>query len=129
MATLTTTNLSITSDAEKKTSHCVVTCKVGFTSFELNDMKSGLRFKLDCTLWGDDSGLNGADDSLFSYGSQFFPDASSTASETATFDITLGTSLLNEDSGTEEIFAKLGLKNLYTNQKITKQYKVITSNF
>ena len=68
MATLATTKLTITSDAEKKTSRCVVTSKVGFTAFELNDMKNGLRFKLDCTLWGDDSGLNGADDSLYTYG-------------------------------------------------------------
>ena len=42
MATLATTKLTITSDAEKKTSRCVVTCKVGFTAFELNDMKNGL---------------------------------------------------------------------------------------
>jgi hypothetical protein len=129
MATLTNTHLAITSDDEKKTSHCVVTCKVMFTTFELNDMKSGLRFKLDCTLWGDDSGLNGADDSLFTYGSQFFPDASSTASETATFDVTLGTSLLNEDAGTDEVFAKLSLKNLYTNQKVAKQSNMITRKF
>jgi hypothetical protein len=128
MATLTTTNLSITSDAEKKTSHCVVTCKVGFTSFELNDMKNGLRFKLDCTLWGDDSGLNGADDSLYTYGSQFF-DASSKASETATFDVTVGTDLLNEDSGTDEVFAQLTLKNLYTSKKVPKKSNVITRRF
>jgi hypothetical protein len=128
MATLTTTNLSIASDAERKTSHCVVTCKVGFTSFELNDMKNGLRFKLDCTLWGDDSGLNGADDSLYTYGSQFF-DASSTASETATFDVTVGTDLLNEDSGTDEVFAQLTLKNLYTSKKVPKKSNVITRRF
>jgi hypothetical protein len=128
MATLTTTNLSITSDAAKKTSHCLVTCKVGFTPFELNDMKNGLRFKLDCTLWGDDSGLNGADDSLYTYGSQFF-DASSTASETATFDVTVGTDLLNEDSGTDEVFAQLTLKNLYTSKKIPKKSNVITRKF
>ena len=73
--------------------------------------------------------MNGADDSLFTYGSQFFPDASSTASEAATFDVTLGTSLLNEDSGTDEVFAKLSLKNLYTNQKVTKQSNVITRKF
>jgi hypothetical protein len=92
-------------------------------------MKEGLKFKLDCTLWGDDSGLNGSDDSLFTYGSQFFPDASSTANETATFDVTLGTSLLNEDSGTDEVFAKLTLKNLYTNQKVHKNSNTITRKF
>ena len=57
MAKLTNTNLAITSDDERKTSHCVVTCKVVFTTFELNDMKNGLRFKLDCTLWGEDFGI------------------------------------------------------------------------
>ncbi len=129
MATLSNARLAITSDDEKKTSHCVVTCKVTFTTFELNDMKDGLRFKLDCTLWGDDSGLNGADDSLFTYGSQFFPDASSTATETPTFDVTLGTSLLNEDSGTDDVFAKLTLKNLYTNQKVTKNSNTIERKF
>ena len=43
MAKLTNTNLAITSDDERKTSHCVVTCKVVFTTFELNDMQAGLR--------------------------------------------------------------------------------------
>jgi hypothetical protein len=128
MATLTTTKLTITSDDAKETSHCVVTCNVGFSPFELNDMKNGLRFKLDCTLWGDDSGLNGADDSLYTYGSQFF-DASSTASETATFDVTVGTDLLNEDSGTDEVYAQLTLKNLYTGKKTPKKSNVITRKF
>ncbi len=129
MATLTNANLTITSDDEKKTSRCVVTCKAVFTPFELNDMKSGLRFKLDCTLWGEDSGLNGADDSLYTYGSQFFPDASSTASKSVTFDVTLGTSVLNEDSGTDEVYAKLWLKNLYTGNAVPKKSNVITRKF
>ena len=73
--------------------------------------------------------MNGADDSLFTYGSQFFPDVSSTASETPTFDVTLGTSLLNEDSGTDDVFAKLTLKNLYTNQKVTKNSNTIERRF
>jgi hypothetical protein len=128
MATLASTNLTITSDAAKQTSHCVVTCKVGFTTFELNDMKNGLRFKLDCTLWGDDSEFNGADDSLYTYGSQFF-DSSATASQAATFDVTVGTDLLNEDSGTDEVFAKLALKNLYTSKTIPKKSNVITRKF
>ena len=52
MATLATTKLTITSDAEKKTSRCVVTSKVGFTAFELNDMKNGLRFETRLHLVG-----------------------------------------------------------------------------
>ncbi len=57
MATLTNANLTITSDDEKKTSRCVVTCKAVFTPFELNDMKSGLRFQTRLHLVGRGLGI------------------------------------------------------------------------
>lgn len=129
MAKVTDTHLTITSDERKETSHCVVTCKVNFTSFELSEMKEGLRFKLDCQLWGDDSGLNGADNSLFTYSTQFFPDASPAATETATFDATLGTSVLNEDVGSDEIYAKAVLTNTYTGQVRSGKSNVISRKF
>jgi hypothetical protein len=129
MATVTNTHLTITSDDKKETSHCVVTCKINFTSYELTEMKEGLRFKLDCKLWGDDSGLNGADNSLFTYSTQFFADASSTATETATFDATLGTSVLNEDFGTDEVYAKAVLTNTYTGQTNSGKSNVISRKF
>ena len=66
---------------------------------------------------------------LFTYSTQFFPDASSTAIETATFDTTLGTSVLNEDSGTDEVYAKAVLTNTYTGQTNSGKSNVISRKF
>ena len=43
--------------------------------------------------------------------------------------MTVGTDLLNEDSGTDEVFAQLTLKNLYTGNKTPKKSNVITRKF
>lgn len=42
MATITAATLAISSNATTKTSRCVVTCKVLFTAFEMNQIKDGL---------------------------------------------------------------------------------------
>jgi hypothetical protein len=79
MATITDAQLSLAHDHRKKTVNAVVKCKVKFTALELCQMKtcSGSKlFKLKCQLWGEDSGLTGADDFLFTYPTVFFfPDA------------------------------------------------------
>jgi hypothetical protein len=132
MATLVAANLSINVNAAEKTARCIVTCKAVFTPFELKEMKEGLKFVMHCNLWGEDLGIGNwlnPDDFIFSYGSKFFPDATPTASETATFDATLGTSLLDEDWGTDEVYGLVTLRNLYTNNTVKRKTNVIVRNF
>jgi hypothetical protein len=129
MATLTNATLRITVNAAAKTAQCVATCRVHFTAFELNQMAQGLRFVLHSSLWGEDGTFLNPDDFLFSYASQNFPDSSPSAIETATFNATVGLSLLNEDWGTDEVYALLTLKNLYTNNTIKAKTNVVKRDF
>lgn len=132
MATITNAKLEIGSSPTAGTSNCVVTCRVSFTKYELNEMKEGLKFALHCNLWGEDLGpgnwLN-PDDFIFSYASKHFPDATPANPEMVTFTATLGTSLLNEDFGTDEVYGRLRLKNLYTGNVVTAKTNVIKRNF
>ena len=129
MATLSTPALSITHDHAKKLAKVVVTGKITFSAFELNQMKEGLKFKLKCSLWGADSGLTGADDYLYTLSSKYFPDASPALVENYKFDITLGEGVLDEDWGTDEVYAKLKLINLYTLVAVTKNSNEVSHSF
>jgi len=98
----------------------------------MNQMKEGLKFVIHCNLWGEDLGINNwlnADDFIFSYASKFFPDATPAASETVTFDATLGTSLLDEDWGTDEVYRLVTLRNMYTNNSVKRKTNVISRKF
>jgi hypothetical protein len=130
MATITNTNLAINVDSAKQTARCVVTCKVLFSPYEMKQMKDGLKFVLHCSLWGEDLGnwLN-PDDYLYSYGSKHFPDATPTSPESITFDATVGTSLLDEDWGTDEVYGLLTLRNLYTGKKVKAKTNVVKRKF
>lgn len=127
MATITNAKLEVGSNAATGTSNCVVTCRVSFTKYELNEMKEGLKFALHCTLWGEDSIT--PDDFIFSYASKHYPDASPSNPELATFTATLGTNLLNEDFGTDEVFGRLRLKNLYTGNVVNAKTNVVKRSF
>lgn len=132
MATITNAKLEIGSNTSTGTSSCVVTCRVSFTKYELNEMKEGLKFALHCALWGEDNGPSAwinPDDFIFSYASKHFPDASPTNPEMATFTATLGTSLLNEDFGTDEVYGRLRLKNLYTGNVVSAKTNVVKRSF
>lgn len=133
MASITDAKLTITHDHRKKTAQPVVTCTVRFTELELCLMKACPKqrlFKLKCQLWGQDSGLTGSDDFLYTYDSAyFFPDATPSASESRTFDVVVGEGLLDEDIGTDEIYGKLLLFNLFTSVQITKKTNVVSHNF
>lgn len=130
MATITNAVLTISTNSATKTAKCIVSCKVFFTVYEKNQMKEGLKFSLNCSLWGEDLGnwLN-PDDFLFSYSTKFFPDATPTSPELVTLEATIGTSLLDEDFGTDEVYGLLTLKNLYTGVTIKKKTNVISRNF
>ena len=132
MALLAAANLAINVSGATKTARCIVTCRAMFTAFELKEMQEGLKFVMHCNLWGEDLGIGNwldPDDFIFSYASKFFPDANPTASETATFDATLGTSLLDEDWGTDEVYGLVMLKNLFTNVTIKRKTNVIVRAF
>lgn len=130
MATITNANLAISVDSAKKTARCVVTCRLFFSSYEMNEMKEGLRFVLHCSLWGEDLGWwLDPDDFLYSYGSRFFPDATPASPESVTFDVTVGVSLLDEDSGTDEVYGLLKLQNLYTAVTVRAKTNVVKRKF
>lgn len=128
MATISGANLVITPNTAAATAQCTVTCRVTFTAYEVNEIKEGLKFSLVCTLWGQDLPPD-PDDSLYTFGTKFFPDATPRNPENVTFSATLGSSLLNEDSGTDQIYARLTLKNLYTEKKVTAKSNVVTHSF
>jgi hypothetical protein len=133
MATITNAQLSITIDANKKTARPVVRCTVNFTPLELCQMKTckeGPWFKLKCQLWGEDGGLTGADDFLFTYPTVFyFPDSTPNASESRTFDVTVGQGVLDEDWGEDEVYAKVLLTNLSSLVQVTKKSNVVHYSF
>ena len=134
MATITNQKLVITHNHTLKTARCVVTAKVNFTQLEMFLMTQGLKFKMKCELWGDDSGLTGSDDKLFTYTpAKYFPDPTSTASEAVTFDVTVGEGILDEDGFlggyVDEVYGKLILTNLYTSVTVTKTTNVVSHSF
>lgn len=133
MATITEAKLGITHDHVKKVARAIVTCKVNFTALELCQMKSckdARLFKLKCQLWGADSGLTGADDFLFTYSNVFFfPDGTPTATESVTFDVTVGEGLLDEDWGVDEVYGKLILVNLFSLIQVTKKTNEVSHSF
>lgn len=104
-----------------------------FTAYEMNEMREGLKFILDCSLWDADRSVGewwrGGDDHLYSYGSRIFPDASPSASESVTFDVTVGASLLDDESGTDEIFGRLRLRNYYTGAIVTAKTNIVKRKF
>jgi hypothetical protein len=129
VAMLSKPTLGITHDHAKKLANVKVTGKITFTRFELAQMKDGLRFKLKCSLWGADSGLTGADDFLYTLSSKYYPDASPNQVETYTFEVTLGEGVLDEDWGTDEVYAKVRLINLYTLVAVTKNSNTVSHSF
>ena len=118
MASISVPKLTIVHDHVEKTARCHVTAKVNFDAFEMNQMKAGAKCKMKCQLWGDDSGITGGDDNLYTYGKvYFFADATPSAIESVDFDIVLGEGVLNEDDITggfvDEVFGKLILSSAH----------------
>jgi hypothetical protein len=133
MATITDRKLTLTHDHNKKTVRAVVTCKVNFTALELCQMKTcpdTRLFKLQCQLWGEDSGLNFGDDFLFTYSDVFFfPDPTPTTTESRTFTVVLGEGVLDEDWGQDEVYGLLKLTNLNTLVQVKKKTNTVSHSF
>jgi hypothetical protein len=133
MATITNAKLALRHDHTKKTVLAVVTCDVNFTALELCQMKACDKarfFKLKCQLWGEDSGLTGADDFLFTYSNVFFfPDPTPTAKESRKFEVLLGEGVLDEDWGQDEVYGLLKLVNLSTLVEVKKKTNTVSHSF
>jgi len=83
-------------------SELTVTYKVAFNYFERN---TTVRFREYIQLWGEDSGLTGADDFLYNFPTSAFNSQSSTLTRTRKKDI--ATDILDEDWGKDEVYAKV----------------------
>ncbi|MGH7492386.1 MAG: hypothetical protein ACREOO_08320 [bacterium] len=133
MATITNANLALTHDHTKKTVRAIVKCNINFTVLEQCQMKACPQtrfFKLKCQLWGEDSGLTGADDFLFTYSNVFFfPDPTPTATESRTLDVLLGEGVLDEDWGQDEVYGLLKLTNLSTLVEVRKKTNTVSHSF
>lgn len=129
MANVSSAQLTISHDHAKELAVVVVRAKLTFTSYELKQMKDGLKFKCKCELWGEDGWFNGPDDKLFVLPSKYFPDVSPSATEEVSFQVTLGEGVLDEDWGTDEVYARIRLQNLYTGNESTKKSNVISHSF
>lgn len=130
MASITELKLSINHNHSTKTATPLVTGKIAFSAYELNQMKEGLKFRLKVQLWGEDSGLTGADDYLYTFDKIiYYPDANPSALESFTFEKTLGEGLLDEDLGTDEVYAKAYLSNLYTLVTVKKSSNTVSHSY
>lgn len=144
MANLTTPNLQIIRDNAKQTARLIVAGSALFTEYELSQMKIGLRFRMECRLLGDDASA-GSNDSfvdifngdffdrsnnvLFVFNPKTYPDGSPSSTEKYSFEATVGTNLLNEDRGRDEIVAVVTLINTYTGTRVQRRTNIVRSEF
>ena len=130
MATLSNAFLKTQVNLPARQAVVTVTCDLRFRENEQFNMLHGLRFRLDCKVWGEDLGWwLDPDDFLFSFASKFYPDATPTQLEKIIFETTVPMSKLNEDSGTDEVYAELILTNLENGNKQKKRTNVIRHQF
>lgn len=132
MASITDAKLTITHDHGKKTARPDVKCNVNFTALELCLMETceEKMFKVKCQLWGADSGLAGADDYLWTYPHvHYIPHPAPTSPVSLEYDATVGEGLLDEDWGTDEVYGKLILYNLFTNVTFQKNTNQVSHSF
>ncbi|MBL8194690.1 MAG: hypothetical protein JNM06_12920 [Blastocatellia bacterium] len=130
MATITNARLTMQLNLPGNNAKVDVTGEIRFTPLEKFLMEKGLRYKVDCKVWGEDLGwwLN-PDDFLFSYSSVFFPDATPSAIEPIAFTRQVPMGLLNEDIGTDEVYAEIILKNMESGSTTKKRTNVIKHRF
>lgn len=137
MATINSAAFAITANLPGNKVKAEVTCKLTFTQFEKLMMANGVKFRLNCQLWGDDGGTIlgfNVDDSLYNYPAKFYPDSTPTLSETYVFSATFASGVLNEDSIPlialeDEVYAMVSLKNLETGASWKKRSNTIVHYF
>ena len=134
MANLSNLVLVLNRDKARKIVNVKVTGNVNFTGLELCMMKQckeSAHFKLKCKLYGEDTPFfTGADDLLFIFPNVIlYPDANPSGTESFSFQTTVGESLLNEDWGQDEIYAKAELTNNLSLNTVAKKSNVVTGWF
>jgi hypothetical protein len=132
MNSITNAQLTIVHDQVKKLAKVKVTCRITFGAIEhaLMKLAPGQWFRLNCRLRGADGGIFGGDDNLFTITPPFFfPDVSPTPSESRTFEVTLGEGVLNEDWGTDEVYARLELVPLVFGTIVVKNTNTVSHSF
>lgn len=132
MATLAAAKLNISLNLPSSNAKVVVTCDIRFSRLEQFLMTHGLRFRLNCKLWGKDLGQGlprDPDDPLFNYPTKFFPDANPTPVEQVRFEASVPLSLLNEDAGTDQIYGELILTNLEFDKVVKSRTNVVVYQF
>ena len=106
MASLTNPTFTVTPQAGDIV-HVVAKVNVNFNAFEKFMISQGLAVTVSCRMWGEDSGLNGGDDNLFSMGSKAVSN-----SGTVQFSRNVAKSWLDEDwEGRDEIYARFSLSS------------------
>ena len=132
MAAINNARLAIQENLPGGNVRADVTCQIRFDQLELFLMQNGLRFRLDCKLWGSDSILN-PDDDLFTYPRKSFPDGTPSLVENVSFSAVMRSSTLNEDdyigNREDEIYGKLILRRSDNNVKISKKTNQIDHHF
>ena len=131
MAMITAAVLQI-DPASHTTSKVSVTVRTRYNAHELGRMKAGgLQFRLNCSIWGQDifDVPPSLDDGLFVMGSVIYPDATPAPDESHTFNAVVKNSLLNEDAGTDEIYARVSLRNLSNLVTVNKRSNVVVRQF
>lgn len=139
MASITSAVLSISHDHVKNIATPVVKVKVKFTSIELQQMAAfpGRWFNLKCELWSKDTLFNdpsnpfdSTDNLLYTFNEvYYFPDTNQIAEESRTFQVKVGENLLNEDWGTDEIYAVVRLTNMNSGVKTKRNSNVVSHAF
>lgn len=132
MATISKAKINIKVDLPSKTAEVTSTCEVRFSTLEMFLMRNGLRFKLATKVWGEDLGQGNwldSDDFLFSYETLFFPDANPSSIEVVKLVKKVPLSLLNEDSGSDEVYAQFILTNLENSGAVKAKSNVIQHQY
>lgn len=123
MATISLAQLKIDPVANNQ-ARVTVNTRIRFSHLELAQMAQGLKFRLDCRLFGQDIPPN-ADDALIFVGpSKIYPDATPNPIENHTFSATVPRAFLNEDVGVDELYARVFLRNLATGLTVNKKSNV-----
>ena len=132
MVYITDATLTISHDHTKKTARPIARAKINFSPIEFCMMKNCQETKLyrvNCQLWGSDPWPN-PDDYRYTYNQVFYlPDQSPNASESVTFDNTVGQGVLNEDWGRDEIYAKIIAYNLFTFGRSDRNTNTVKHHF
>ena len=133
MATIQNVVLSLKRDKDRNLVNVKVTGKISFTKLEqciMKTCKDSPLFKLKCKLFGDDAWLTGADDDLYTFPNvKVYSDGSPAPVENFEFETVVGGSLLDEDFGKDEIYAKVKLYNLLAGTVAAKNSNVVTGWF